>query len=68
MNLLNETAVARDSFSWVQVLTVIVVFAVIWPLQSRLRRAASERRKARWVARDAHQHPAEPGHAPDDTN
>ncbi len=50
--LLTEVA-AQSGFPWVQVITAAVVFAVVWPLQARLRRTLSERRRARWAAEDA---------------
>jgi hypothetical protein len=48
LNLVSESAAAEDGFSWVQVVTVLVAFAVAWPLLTRLRRTLSERRRARW--------------------
>jgi hypothetical protein len=53
VNLLDETTAARDSFSGLQVITVLIALAVLWPLQARLRRTISERRKARWEADDS---------------
>jgi hypothetical protein len=51
--LINDAAPAEDGFSLVQVVTVFVAFAVVWPLLSRLRRALSERRRTRWSADEA---------------
>ncbi len=51
--LLNETAAAEGGNSFVQILTVLVVFAVVWPLLTRLRRTLSERRRERWAAENA---------------
>jgi hypothetical protein len=60
--LLTATGPAQNGFSWVQVITVIIVFAVLWPLQSRLRRSISERRRERWEAEGRGPGPGDPDH------
>lgn len=60
--LLTATGPAQNGFSWVQVITVIIVFAVLWPLQSRLRRSISERRRERWEAEGRGSGPGDPDH------
>jgi hypothetical protein len=49
LDVVSETASAREGFSWVQVVTVLVAAAIVWPLLTRLRRTISERRRARWA-------------------
>jgi hypothetical protein len=65
--VLNEVAAlsgAPDAFPWARVLTVVVVFAVAWPLVARLRRTLTARRRARWAADepdDSERHGSHPG-------
>ena len=61
LNVVSESAAAAGDFSWVQVVTVFVAFAIGWPLLTRLRRTLSERRRARWSVED-------PGAAADDSS
>lgn len=51
--LLTEATPTDDGFSFVQVVTVFVVFAVVWPLLTRLRSRLSEQRRERWSATES---------------
>lgn len=51
--LLNEVTATDDGFSFVQVVTVFVVLAVVWPLLTRLRSRLSERRRRRWAVQES---------------
>ena len=64
------TATSSDGgFSWKGLLVVAVVFAIVWPVQDRLRKRVSERRRGRWAQGDdpgAHgSQPPEPPEPPD---
>ena len=48
---------AGDGFRWTGLLIVLVVFAVVYPLQARLRKTLSERRRSQWAEREGRQHP-----------
>lgn len=49
--LLAETN-SHTGFSWWGLLIVLIVFAVVYPLQARLRKSLSERRRRRWAEQE----------------
>lgn len=51
--LLTEANPTDDGFSFVQVVTVFVVLAVVWPLLTRLRSRLSQQRRERWSATES---------------
>ena len=50
--LLTDAPAVDDGFRWEGLIVVAIVFAVVWPLQKRLRRRISDRRRARWAVDD----------------
>lgn len=47
--MLFDTVPANPGFSWVNLLILVIVAAVAWPLYTRLRDKISRDRKARWA-------------------
>ncbi|MEO7131999.1 MAG: hypothetical protein ABIZ07_11535 [Dermatophilaceae bacterium] len=59
--LLTETG-PKQSFSWSGLVIVLIVFAVLFPLQARLRKKISEARRQRWAELEAQQQTKQAGH------
>lgn len=57
-----------SGFPWVQVVTVVIVFAIFYPLQRVLRQRISERRRERYLAEQSDQRPTEADPPPEGTD
>ena len=49
-----------DGFSWKGLVIVLVIFAIVLPIQSRIRKAVSDRRRERWAQGDDPGQPTDP--------
>lgn len=74
MSVLAAASPPSRGFSWINLAILVIVVAVAWPLLKRIRKRASESRRARWARDEAerearrrsHPEPSDPRKLPGD--